>query len=176
MQMIIIMFVASFFLATTFMQKIYNQKVEQKKIHFVDLNTTTKRLQGIEKVSIQYKLQDIKDNPTKQKELVEKILIRTCNNIYQKGTWYRCSDAQKAHTVWKFVGDIGTKGDLDDAWTDSSTTDTFACGKEKEYGRYLVQASLPKQIINMDNWNYTLEDVEDNSSYPCGYSEIVFMK
>jgi len=173
---ILIVLIATSLMFVATLNNLYVAHINSKKTSFVVIDKATKRLKDIEKISIQYKPQVVRDNPTKAKELIQKILIRTCNNIYQKGTWYKCSDAQKAHTVWKFTGAIGTKGDLDDAWNDSSTTSTFSCGKEKEYGRYIVQNALDKHIVHDGNWSYNLEGVDDNSSYPCGYSEIVFIE
>lgn len=105
------------------------------------------------------------------KETVQKVLIRTCNGVYQKGILNKCPQAASVHTTWKFLEDYGLKGGLSSAWS-GTTTSTFSCGSEGDYGRYLLHNSLTQDIINL--YGYDLNGITDTHVYPCGYSEIVY--
>jgi len=164
--------VVSIFLTTTAYHIKYKQSITQNRIIATKLNNTTKRLQKANIVSMHYKPQNIQIQATKEKELIQKILLRTCNAIYQKGILNRCANAEKASTVWGFVGALGSKGTLDGAWT-GAVSSTFSCGGEDSYGRYLVQHTVSANEIHAQTWGYNLKDIDDNSTYPCGYSEIV---
>lgn len=111
------------------------------------------------------------------KETVQKIMIRTCNAVYQKALWNNCPNAQNADTVWGFAKNINIRGDLYPAWNGANTP-TFSCGSEAEYGRYLLRQALPISVAR--EYGYDLNSISDYDAdggermYPCGYSEIVY--
>ena len=105
------------------------------------------------------------------KETVQKVLIRTCNAVYQKGILNHCTKASSVHTTWKFLEDSGTSGGLSSAWG-GSTTSTFSCGSEGSYGRYLLHHAITQDMAN--TYGYDLNGIDDRNAYPCGYSEIVY--
>jgi len=105
------------------------------------------------------------------KETVQKVLIRTCNAIYQKGVLNNCASAHSVHTTWLFLEDYGQKGGLSNVWS-GTTASTFSCGSEGDYGRYLLHNSLPQDIVS--RYGYDIRGISDTHVYPCGYSEIVY--
>ena len=107
------------------------------------------------------------------KELVYKVLQRTCNNIYAQSLRLRCPQARNPSTVWTFAGTVGAKGSLLPAWT-GSTTNTFSCGSKDAYGRGLIQRAIPVSFIQNRGYRYDFTGMTGaERTYPCGYGELV---
>jgi len=107
------------------------------------------------------------------KETAQKTIIRTCNAIYQLGIQNKCSTPRDNDTVWGFLKESGTKGDLVKPWS-GATTSAFSCGSESDYGRYLLHNALPKGFVS--RFGYDLNGLETGHFYPCAYSEIIYEK
>lgn len=144
----------------------------QKKQLRVDeaIDATTQTLTNLHSKTIISNTAQVQRART-EKETVQKVLIRTCNAIYQKGVWFNCAGAGSVHTTWSFLEDSGESGALVNAWN-GTTTNTFSCGSEGDYGRYLLHENLPSDIVT--KYGYDLSDISDTNAYPCGYSEIVY--
>jgi len=146
------------------------QKREALTVTYVD--QSTHRFKEENRLSARKSHHQFTTAPIVKEEIVYEVLQRTCNTIYQRGIALNCDDAESVYTVWGFAGVVGDKGDLEDAWS-GSTTDTFTCGDEDAYGRGLIQKALPLSHIKDNNWSYDFSDISDPKAYPCGYDEIV---
>lgn len=111
------------------------------------------------------------------KETVQKVMLRICNTIYQKGIIANCANAESVATTWSYATDIATSGVLTNVYN-GTTSNTFSCGGEAQFGRYLLRQSLPSDIVSQ--YGYDLNGISDTDTgggdrtYPCGYSEIVY--
>ena len=105
-------------------------------------------------------------------ETIEAALIRTCRAVSTIAHANNCDEWSKASYVWKFVGNIGETSSLDDVETEE-TSDNFTCDTQDKFGRGLFQASLPSSFIVGQNYLYNLENVTDENTDPCGYTNIV---
>ncbi|CAA6806619.1 MAG: Unknown protein [uncultured Sulfurovum sp.] len=120
-------------------------------------------------------------NPIEQVELLETVILRTCRrlNVYAKKLG--CVDAQSEQKLWKFIGEKGTTGTLEEAWRDGAETTAVSCATLPSFGRYLIRRAIPlNMIINTEGKHtYDLTGMQGNfltSTDPCGYKEIIGWK
>jgi len=171
-QFLIILGAVSVFLASALFNIKYKIATVEKAVFVQDFNDTSKRYNDIDKISIPYSHGQYKQKAVIEKEVIQKILLRTCNDIYQRGVLSKCPNAKSVNNVWGFAGTIGGTGSLLGAWT-GGVSSSFSCGNEDNYGRYLIQNAIPSSVISEGGWGYDLQNVDDTHLYPCGYSEIV---
>ncbi len=120
------------------------------------------------------------------KEVVTKVLLRTCSHLYAKALANNCPSPRNPATVWGFAGNVGGVGNLLIAWT-GTTASTFTCGNMDAYGRGLIQKAIPKAfvdptVIGGRGYRYdftgmveveTITGKSERRTDPCGYTEIV---
>lgn len=111
--------------------------------------------------------------PKVDKEIVTKVLLRTCAHLYAKAKANNCANPREPQTVWGFVGTVNTTGNLIGAWNGAATS-TFSCANIDNYGRDLVQKAIPRAFIQQENYRYDFTGMNSTGrTDPCGYSEIV---
>lgn len=109
-----------------------------------------------------------------EKEMVTKVLLRTCDHLYMKALLNNCATPRDPSLAWGFIGSIGTSGSLLGAWT-GSTTNVFTCSSMDAYGRGLIQNVIPVSFILNRGYRYDFTGIQAGigRAYPCGYSEII---
>lgn len=118
------------------------------------------------------------------KEMVTKVLLRTCAHLYAKAVLNRCPDAREPSTVWSFAGVVNSTGSLGGvnglAWSTGSTANTFSCGNISGYGRKLIREAIPNTLLDTASggkgfmYDFTgMSGANSGRTDPCGYSEIV---
>lgn len=107
------------------------------------------------------------------KELVTKVLLRTCAIIYIQSKRNGCPNPRNPANVWGFAGNINTTGSLLTAWT-GTTVSTFSCANKEAYGRGLIQKAIPLTFIQNGNYRYDFLNMAGTErNEPCGYDEII---
>lgn len=115
------------------------------------------------------------------KEIVTKVLLRTCSYLYARVKENDCGGLRNPATVWSFAGIVGTSNLLLPAW-DGTTTNVFSCGSIDAYGRGLIQKAIPRAFIANGNYRYDFRGMSatdgvgvltGSRTEPCGYTEIV---
>ncbi len=115
------------------------------------------------------------------KEIVTKVLLRTCSHLYAKVKANNCGGLRNPTTVWSFAGVVGGSNPLLPAWN-GTTTNIFSCGAIDAYGRGLIQKAIPRAFIANGNYRYDFTGMSatdgvgvltGSRTEPCGYREIV---
>jgi len=111
-----------------------------------------------------------------KKEAITKVLLRTCTHLYTKVKQNNCGDERDPNIVWSFVGTVGEKGPLDDAWS-GTTAKTFSCATIDQFGRELIQEAIPSTFVVNKGYRYDFTGMEnweeEGRTDPCGYTEII---
>ena len=120
------------------------------------------------------------------KEMVTKVLLRTCAHLYAKSILNGCPNAREPSTVWSFAGVVNNTGNLGGinglAWKTGSISNTFSCGNISGYGRKLIREAIPKTLLDPASggkgfmYDFTgMSGASSGRTDPCGYNEIVYL-
>lgn len=107
------------------------------------------------------------------KEMVTKVLLRTCSHLYVKALANGCANPREPITVWSFAGTVNNSGSLATAWT-GGISPAFSCANIGGYGRKLIQEAIPSSFIISGGYRYDFTGMAGSGrTDPCGYTEIV---
>lgn len=104
--------------------------------------------------------------------LIETAMVRTCRDVMYKARDRHCNGWSEEKNTWKFLGDIGTTGELTDVLS-QPTSDVFSCATfyDGSYGRHIFKNSL--KGIKLDGFKYDLSNVTNRAINPCSYDDLV---